>query len=410
MGILSLWGWTKRVTTDQTGGVEPVGIDIERNPDAVVELGAENPPDVPLYVLRVGVRGGFGRVRAGLPVFRRENPSPHPVLKEIYQCEVAGKVLEAANIYALRQKVQRQLEVIAPARSLPLCYFRAPRYDYSLPVHEEGSHLVCPVLTGPKIKARSLAELRDPVVRHLLTAGYLTPDEEPDVLVLRPSDLRLVAPAAVIRCLDDPAVWLPTVEGSSAEGPVVGLLAHPAELATEIRRRRGSPPVAPPPSAPDVTALLRYVGHEMTVRGRVANPWTLHATEVRPEIWARTEELTDGTNRTLTANLVGGAPLEVPVRHTAAGEAVGAIRDQGIAVFLAGDHDALAEVIGRYLVAFGFLRDPADLRPEMVGRVPAERLDPDSIRTGTPPGFGTGPSQELSATETTHEDLEVETT
>ena len=76
VGVLSLWGWTKRVATDQTGGVTPVAIDIERNPAAVVELGAENPPDVPLYVLRVGVRGGFGRVRAGLPVYRRENPSP----------------------------------------------------------------------------------------------------------------------------------------------------------------------------------------------------------------------------------------------------------------------------------------------------------------------------------------------
>src|SRR5919198_4533602 len=137
---MSLWAWTKRVVTDQTGGIEPVAIDIERNPGAVVELGAENPPDVPLYVLRVGLRGGFtGETRAGLPVYRRENPAPHPILKEIYQCEVAGKLLEAANIYALRAKVQRQLEVIAPARSLPLCYFRAARYDYSLGVYEEGS-------------------------------------------------------------------------------------------------------------------------------------------------------------------------------------------------------------------------------------------------------------------------------
>jgi hypothetical protein len=387
VGLLSLWGWTKRVVTDQTGGVEPVAIDIERNPGAVVELGAENPPDLPLYVLRVGVRGGFGRVLAGLPVFRRENPSPHPVLKEIYQCELAGKVLEAANIYALREKVQRQLEVIAPARSLPLCYFRAPRYDYSLPVHEEGAHLVCPVLAGPKIKAGSLAELRAPVMRHLLTAGYLMPDEEPDVLVLRPSDLRLVPPAAVIRCLDDPALWLPTVEGSSAEGPVVGLLAQPAELATATRSRRDSQAVAPPPSAPDITALLRYIGHEMAVRGRLVNPWALYATEVRPEIWARTEELTDGTNRTLTAHLVAGGSLQVPVRHTAAGEAVGAIRDQGIAVFLAGDPEALGDVIGRYLAALGFLRDPADLRPELVGPVPPERLDPDSIWTGAPSGM-----------------------
>jgi hypothetical protein len=375
------------VVTDQTGGVEPVAIDIERNPGAVVELGAENPPDLPLYVLRVGVRGGFGRVLAGLPVFRRENPSPHPVLKEIYQCEVAGKVLEAANIYALREKVQRQLEVIAPARSLPLCYFRAPRYDYSLPVHEEGAHLVCPVLAGPKIKAGSLAELRAPVMRHLLTAGYLMPDEEPDVLVLRPSDLRLVPPAAVIRCLDDPALWLPTVEGSSAEGPVVGLLAQPAELATATRSRRDSQAVAPPPSAPDITALLRYIGHEMAVRGRLVNPWALYATEVRPEIWSRAEELTDGTDRTLIAHLVTGGSLQVPVRHTVAGEAVGAIRDQGIAVFLAGDSEVLGDVIGRYLAAFGFLRDPADLRAELVAPVPPERLDPDSIWTGAPSGM-----------------------
>jgi hypothetical protein len=410
VGLLTLWGWTKRVITDQTGGVEPVPIEIERNPDAVVELGAENPPDLPLYVLRVGVRGGFGGVRAGLPVFRRENPSPHPVLKEIYQCEVAGKLLEAANIYALRAKVQRQLEVIAPARSLPLCYFRAPRYDYSLPVHEEGDHLVCPVLTGPRIRAESLAELRAPVVRHLVTAGYLMPDEEPDVLVLRPSDLRLVAPAAVIRCLDEEGLWLPTVEGSSAAGPVVGLLAHPAELTTETRWRRGSPAAAPPPSAPDVTALLRYIGHEMAIRGRLADPWGLYATDVRPEIWARTEELTDATDRTLTAHLVAGGSLQVPVRHSAAGEAVGAIRDHAITVFMAGDPEALGNVIGRHLTAFGFLRDAADLRPELVGQVPPERLDPDSIWTGPPSSFGPDAGRELSAKETTHEDQEVSTT
>jgi hypothetical protein len=410
VGLLSLWSRTKRIATDQTGGVEPVAIDIERNPAAVVELGAENPPDVPLYVLRVGVRGGFGRVRAGLPVYRRQNPSPHPVLKEIYQCEVAGKVLEAANIYALREKVQRQLEVIAPARSLPLCYFRAPRYDYSLPVHEEGSHLVCPVLTGPRIKAGSLATLREPVMRHLLTAGYLIADEEPDLLVVRPSDLRLVPPAAVIRCLDDPALWIPTVEGSSSEGPVIGLLAHPAELATETQRWRGAPAIAPPPSAPDVAALLRYIGHEMAVRGRLVNPWTLYATGVRPEIWARTEELTNSTNTTLSAHLEGGPPLRVPVRHTAAGEAVGALREQAIAVFLAGDHDALGEVIGRYLVAAGFLRDPADLRPEMVTQVPSERLDPDSIWTGAPREPAAAPGQELSAKDANHQHLEVETT
>jgi hypothetical protein len=379
---MRVWSWTKGVLRDHTGGVEPVHVGLERNPGAVVELGAENPPDVPIYLLRVGIGGGFGGTRAGLPVFRHHNPSPHPILKEIYRCEVAGKVLEAANVYALRDKVQRQLEVIAPARSLPLCYFRAPRFDYSLPVYEEGSRLVCPVLTGPKIKAHDLAGVREPVVRWLRSAGYLGADEEPEVLVVRPSDSRLVPPAGVIRCLDDLSLWLPAVEGASAEGPVVGLLSHPAELRAERRPRRAAPAAAPP-SAPDVTGLLRYVGHELAVRGRLLNPWALYACYVRPEIWARTEELTDPTSRRLACQLEGGESLEVPIRHTAAGELVAGLQEREITVFLSGDGDALAASVARYLVESGFLRSAAEMRIETALEPPAESLDPDSIWTHT---------------------------
>jgi hypothetical protein len=400
---LSIWNEMKRIAADQTGGVERLEVGLERNPGARVELGAENPPDVPLFLLRVGLRSGFDRTRAGLPVHRRENPSPHPILKEIYQCEVAGKRLEAANVFALRDKVERQLEVIAPARTLPLCYFRAPRFDYSLPVYQEGSKLVCPVLAGPKIKAEGLAELREPVLRHLRTAGYLGPGEDPEVLVVRPSDLRLVPPAAVVRSLDDPALWLPAVEGSSPEGPVVGLLSHPAELRVSERRRRG--PAAPdvPPSGPDVTALLRYLGVEMARRGRMLNPWSLYACDVRPEIWARTEEITDSTEVVLTAHLEGGGELTVPVRHTAAGESVAGIRERGISVFLAGDNEALCAAIGRYLEAQAFLVHGADLRTAAIAAPVSDSLDPDSIWTGSPE-FTTSPDTQAT------EDQEVSRT
>ena len=43
---------------------------------------------------------------------------------------MAGQALEAANVYALGAKVARLLETIAPARALPLCYFRVPAMDY----------------------------------------------------------------------------------------------------------------------------------------------------------------------------------------------------------------------------------------------------------------------------------------
>jgi len=380
---MRLWGWVKRVATDQTGGVEPVPIELERNPAAAVELGAENPPEVSLFLLRVGLRGGFeGAVRAGIPVYRRDNPAPHPVLKEIYSCEVAGKVLEAANIYALLAKAQRQLEVIAPSGTLPLGYFRAPRFDYSLPIYEEDAHLVCPVLTGPRIRANGLGELRGPVLAHLRAAGYLEADDEAELLVVRPSDLRLVTPAAVLRSLDGGA-WLPAVEGTSSAGRVVGLLGHPAELVTESRRRHGaSAPSQPPPSSPDISGLLRLVGQSLLRAGRLADPWSVYAAGVRAEIWARTEELTESTRRLLTAHLEGGSVIEVPIRRTAAGESVGAIRDEGICVFLAGDDDALCRSVGTYLVVTGFLRDRADLREEWVAEPAPERLDPDSIFTG----------------------------
>jgi hypothetical protein len=406
---MSLWSWTKAVVTDQTGGAEPIPVGLERNPGAVVELGAENPPDLPLYVLRVGLEGGFGRTQAGLPVYRRENPAAHPVLKEIYSVEVAGKMLEAANVYALRDKVQRQLEVIAPGHSLPLCYFRAPRFDYSLPVHEQGSRLVCPVLAGPKIKANGLDEIRELVVRHLHTAGYLAPDEDPEVLVVRPSDLRLVPPAAVVRCLDDPGMWMPTVEGVSEQGPVVGLLSHPAELRSTERRRAGTAQ-DPPPSSPDVTGLVRRLGAEMIQRGRLQNPWALYAAEVRPEIWARTEELTDATASRLACHLEGGESLEVPVRHTAAGELVAALQERGITVFLAGDLEALNAAVGRYLALSGFLRHAGDLRPEAIRERPPEALDPDSIWTGQPQDWerpGTELQRLDSDTQTAIEDREV---
>ncbi|MDX6632717.1 MAG: hypothetical protein QOG26_722 [Solirubrobacterales bacterium] len=378
---MGIWSYCKRVITDTGDGVEPVSIALERNPDAEVEIGAENPPDLPLYTFRIGMRSGFGGAEAGLPVYRRPNPSPHPILKEIYLCEVVGQRLEAANIFSLKAKVQRALETIAPARTLPLCYFRAQRYDYSLPVYEEGSHLVCPVLTGPKIKGAELADIREPVTRWLHSAGYLLDEEEPEVQVVRPSDLRLVPPAAVIRCLDDDGLWMPTVEGVSAEGPVIGLLVHPAELKAEARDGGSLLPDAPPAGA-DVTALLRYVGNELARRGTLTNPWGLYASDIRPEIWARTEELTDTTSRTLGCHLEGAGELRLPIRHTAAGEVLAAIQEHGITVFLAGDDDALAAAVGRYLVGAEFLRHAGDVRVEVDREAPSEMLDPAAIWTG----------------------------
>lgn len=187
---MALWRWVRRVIADR-GEHEPVPIHLERGPDG--------------YQFRLGVRAGFGgQETARIPVFRRPNPSPHPILKEIHVCEVAGQTLQAANVYALKDKAARLLEAIAPGRTLPLCYFRVPAMDYELPVYENGGVLTCPVIGGPKLKARDLAGIRRLVCRYLEAAGYVRDAEEVVVGVVRPRDLRRVVPAAVFRSRTDP--------------------------------------------------------------------------------------------------------------------------------------------------------------------------------------------------------------
>jgi hypothetical protein len=280
------------------------------------------------------------------------------VLKEIFYCEVAGSELEAANVHALREKVARMLETLGPGGSLPLAYFRVPSADYSLPIYEEGGKLVCPMIAGANLKAPDLAGIRRNVCRHLVNAGYVSDPSQVEVEVVRPSDLRLVAPAAVIRSLEDPELWFAAVEGRSTEGLVIGLLGAATELKPEQRRRAGMQELSSPPAASDVASLLRLVGNELAETGELEDPFALYATQVRPEIWERTGELTDGTGRRFTCWLEGeeSIPLELPLRRTAAGELVTALEDDGITVFVAAEEPVLARRLGQYLSGSGFLR------------------------------------------------------
>jgi hypothetical protein len=129
----------------------------------------------------------------------------------------------------------------------------------------------------------------------------------------------------------------------------------------------------------------------------------LYAADVRPEIWARTEELTDATERQLRCFLEGAGDLRVPIRHTAAGEVAAALQEERITVFLAGDDDALAAAVGRYLSAAGFLRHADDVRVEATAPPPSESLDPDAIWTG-------GAREEASSSHARTEDQEVAST
>jgi hypothetical protein len=368
---VGVWRWIREVIAE-TGEHEPVPIFLERR------AGHEG------YVLRLGYRAGLGGQNvARIMVNRRMNPDPHPVLKEIYSCEVAGRMLEAANVFALREKVARLLETIAPARTLPLCYFRVPTMDYALPVYERGNEITCAEIGGPSLRGRDLAEVRRAVCRYLVSAGYVHDADEVEVGVLRPSDLGLVPPAAVILSLDDRDIWIPAIEGTSAEGPVVGVLARSGELRAPERERAGPAEVGVPPAAEDVMGLLRFLQSETERARRDLDPASLYAAEVRPSTWAIAEARTVDSGRRLVAHLSDDAStrLELPVRSTGSGDVVTALEDRGITMFLAPDEQALAERVARYLGGQGFLRFVEEIEIHAVEAPRAERLEADEIWT-----------------------------
>jgi hypothetical protein len=387
---VGLWSWIRGVIADR-GEQAPVPIHLERSAEHA-------------YAFRLGLRAGFGgQETARIPVGLRVNPAQHPILKEIHHCEVAGQTLEAANLYALRAKVGRLLETIAPARTLPLCYFRVPAMDYELPVYEQGGWLTSPVLGGPRIRARDLAGVRIQVCRYLVSAGYVNDADEVTVGVVRPRDLRRVAPAAVFRSLSEPGLWIPAVEGVSAEGPVVGVVGHAPQLRRSERRRKGAGPSVEDtaPAAPDVVALIRYLQAALrgesppgiTPRGDRAGQvaaWGLYASDVRPEIWAVAEERTEDALVRLAAHLTDeeSTRLELAVRRTGAGDVAVAVEDRCINVFLAPDEQALATQVGHHLAGADFLRAAEEVVVEPVEAPRAERLGVDEVTASDGLSFG----------------------
>ena len=379
---MGLVRWARDVVADR-GEHDPVPIYLERSPDGPGGQSREGAVRRE-YVFRLGVRAGFGGGEiARVPVGRRVNPASHPILKEIHFCEVAGQTLEAANVYALKAKVARLLEAIAPARSLPLCYFRAPAMDYELPVFEQSGWLTSPVLGGPRLRARDLAGIRRQVCRYLESAGYVRDAEEVSVGVVRPRDLSRVPPAAVLRSHSDPELWLPSVEGVSPDGPVVGVVGHAPQLRRPERRRKGAGPTVEDtaPAAPDVIALIRYLQTEFGRAGQVG-AWGLYASEVRPEIWGAAEVRTEDAGSRLVAHLTDerSTRLELAVRRTGSGDVAVAIEDRGINVFLAPDEDALATQVGHHLTGAEFLRFTTEVEIHPAEPPRAERLGVESIR------------------------------
>ena len=378
------------MVADQTGGVEPVPIGLERNPGAVVELGAREPARRPALRAarrdRERLRRHAGRA-ARLPP-RQPLPAPDPQgdlpLRGRGQGARGGERLRAARQGPAPARDDRA-RPLAAAVLLP----RAAVRLLAAGLRARARASSAPCSPGPKIKADGLAGIREPVCRYLRTAGYLGPDEEPEVLVVRPSR---PAPGAARR--GDPlrsttrSCGMPDRRGrlrgrarSSACWPTPPSCATASAAAA--RRRRD-----PRPRRPDVTgaaALHRRTrwsvrGATCSTRGRCTRPTCGPRSGPAPR---RSPTPTTGA---LACHLEGGEELEVPVRHTAAGESSAALQERAHhRVPRRRRRRAGAPSVGRYLAEAGL---PAPRRATCARdrpRAPAPRRStPTTIWTGQP--------------------------
>jgi hypothetical protein len=308
VGALS---WARSVISD-TGQVEPIAVGVEDGPDGCF--------------LVTGVDGA-----TRIAVDRRKNPSPHPILKEIHSCDVAGRHLEAESADALRRKVATMLEGIAPARMLPLAYFRAPAAGYELPVYEDDDHIVAHAFGGTRSRAKDLAGVRAHVSRHLLGAGYVASEDDLEVGWVDREDLSLVEPCAVFRSLDDPEVWIPWIDRGSALEPKLDQFGLDA-----------------PEAGNDVLSMLAWAQGELG-QG-------LFASRVTARAWRTAERASTPAGPSLVADLEAGESmrLELPVLRTGEGMLAVALDCGGVDAFVASDTDELAALVARRLDQCGF--------------------------------------------------------
>jgi hypothetical protein len=313
MGALS---WAREVIADQ-GAVDPIPI--------AVEDGAGG------CFLVAGVNGAATRIA----VDRRPNPAPHPILKEINSCEVAGRKLEAESPDALRRKVATMLESLAPAGVLPVAYFRAPAAAYELPVYEDDGHIVAHAFGGTRSRARDLGGLRAHVARHLVSSGYIGAEDDLRVGFIDPADLHLIEPAGVLRSLADAELWLPLADRAGAGEPRVDRLGVAAS------------------SENDVLSVLAWARAELGASG-------VYASGVAPAAWRAASRGMSEAGVAIGAELDRGESmrLELPMLRTADGAVAVAVDHGGIDVFRADTPEELAAMVGLRLEECGFLASP----------------------------------------------------
>jgi hypothetical protein len=235
----------------------------------------------PRYFFELGLsRVIEGGGQATLPVYWRPNTSPHPMLKEIYSVEVAGIMVEKANILAVEKALPDAVQSLANYGTLPYYFIDIPGRA-RIPVYLVDGKLQTRVGDDAQLEEDDVGQLWHALGDYLIPTRVTNSREEVTVSLLFWKELRIYPPAFIFRN-GKGKIWIPIFyRGERLNYDVIG---QPSRLL----------PIS------EAFNLREEVAAGLTASKMLSSPFELRMDQVQREIWDRLEKTVAPTDRVLS--------------------------------------------------------------------------------------------------------------
>jgi hypothetical protein len=228
-------------------------------------------------------------VSSWLEVFWRPNPG-HPILKEVYWVEVAGRRLEKGNLPALMQAMPEFLTGMGGFGTFPYYYLTYPQGE-PLPVYHSDGKLRLK-MNGSELSGYEIGEVWQKLGDGLLGKKVIRSREELEVHLLLWQDLSLYPTALALK---GGRHLIPLFQGEGQE-----ILYDVIGAPTRFLHPR------------DAFLLRREVAQSLVATRRLSSPYELGMQGVLPQVW---QDLEGGASQTgLCLHYpTEKSPVEMPV-------------------------------------------------------------------------------------------------
>lgn len=192
--------FSAELSMEKKGFIEPK---IIRN----LEYPEHGSTKIPKYFFEIDLTPIIPRAGASrIPVYWRPNPSPHPMLKEIYSAEIAGITIEKGNLFSLKDSIPDVIQSIIDFGTLPYYYLIFP--GGRIPVyHCDDNKFHIKMRGGPEFSGENVSVISKKFSDYLIDTHLIRRMSEVDIALLYWKEMRLYPSAFILTYGEN--VWVP---------------------------------------------------------------------------------------------------------------------------------------------------------------------------------------------------------